>query len=752
MRHAGYGTIIIISFLILASIAAADETFKPVFHPQLNVPKLAGNIKIDGNLDDSGWKNAGHADNFVEYRPGDKTKPPVNTEAFITYDNDQLYVAFLCEDDPATIRASYCDRDKAYSDDNVCLLIDTYGDAVWAYEIFCNPHGIQGDIIWSSTGGEDGSYDLIWQSAGKITDSGYQVEMAIPFASLRFPNQPSQKWILNFWRNHPRESRRQYTWAAFDRDINCWPCQWGTVTGIENVQPGRGLEILPSVIGYQTGERDDDIVNFNNDDPDGEMSLGAIYRPVSNVTIEGTYNPDFSQVESDETQIDINTTYALEYPEKRPFFQEGSDMFHTWFDVVYTRSINDPDAAAKLTARFNRTNVTYMAAHDENSLIILPFEEASSIAIVGKNWSNILRVKQALGDKSYAGILVTDRRYDGGGSGTVLSTDIDFNFAENYYLQGQFLASHTAEPNDPGLTPFLSDDIFYDGHTAVYDGEKYWGHGYLLCGGRSAKNMMVDITYVEVSPTFRTDNGIESKNNSRSFYIWTGYRMYPNKRLIDEFMPSFSDDYHWNFDGTYKKRNTSVELDATLIGQTSYHPMYRWSYEKFRGVEFNDIWLVHNCMNTRFSRLLEVEGGVNIGDQIVRNRAISVLGRETTAWLSTVIRPVERLKITTSYTYMTSDSLEGGHKFFETWVGRAKLDYQFTKELSARLVTQYDEDGRSWTIDPLLTYRINAFSLFYAGSAYAYEEYHFLDNDEYQEKTKLQSRQFFMKLQYLFQL
>ena len=117
---------------------------------------------------------------------------------YITYDNENLYVAFDCHDDPADIRATMCQRDQFYGDDAVCLLIDTYGDAAWAYEFFVNPYGVQKDYLWSSIGGEDRGYDLIWESAAQITETGYQVEMAIPFASLRFPNKDVQSWKMDF--------------------------------------------------------------------------------------------------------------------------------------------------------------------------------------------------------------------------------------------------------------------------------------------------------------------------------------------------------------------------------------------------------------------------------------------------------------------------------------------------------------------------------------------------------------------------
>ena len=139
-------------------------------------------------MDDVGWLSAGRAVNFVERYPGENTRPPVETEAFITYDDNNLYVAFVCKDNPDDIRATMCQRDQFQGDDAVGLLIDTFGEATWAYHFYVNPYGIQNDRMWTNVQGEDSGFDVIWHSAAEITKTGYTVEMAIPFARLRFPS------------------------------------------------------------------------------------------------------------------------------------------------------------------------------------------------------------------------------------------------------------------------------------------------------------------------------------------------------------------------------------------------------------------------------------------------------------------------------------------------------------------------------------------------------------------------------------
>ncbi|MCP4685735.1 MAG: carbohydrate binding family 9 domain-containing protein, partial [bacterium] len=550
----------------------------------MTVQATAGEIKIDGLLDDAGWRGAGKADNFAEHRPGDQTRPPVDTRAYLTYDSDFLYAAFVCYDDPSTIRATLCDRDQNVgSDDNVALLLDTYGDASRSYELFVNPYGVQADALHSNMGGEDFSYDLVWKSAATITDSGYQVEMAIPFTSLRFPNNEQQTWRVDFWRNHPRDTRRQYSWAAYDRDDPCWPCKWGTVTGIADVQPGRGIEFLPSVVAYQSGAllgegSIEEPFQFDNADPDGEVSVGVKYSISSDVMAEATYNPDFSQIESDAAQIDVNSTFALFYPERRPFFQEGSDLFNTIFNAVYTRSINNPEFAGKVTARKNRASVAYMVARDENSPVILPSEERSRYLATGKSTSNILRGRYSFGENSGVGFLATDRRLDGGGSGTLLSADVDLYFAGNYRLEWQAMSTYTQEPDDTLLTHDPDDSLFNSStfdegqYTMGFDGESFWGHAVYVGLSRDARNSYVDVSYLERSPTYRADNGFQPRNNQRSGRFYGQYVFRFDEGLLQTIVPSISGGRQWNFAGVEKANDVNLSLEFSLrAAQLSCH-------------------------------------------------------------------------------------------------------------------------------------------------------------------------------------
>ncbi len=743
--------ILLTSLLVTAPTAGADSSYVPVYHPKLEIFRANGSIEIDGKVQDPGWRGAAKAANFAEHNPGDQTKPDVNTEVLITYDDNNLYVAWLCYDNPKEVRASFCERDRIFSDDYVILCLDSYGEATLAYEISANPYGIPGDLLFSSAYGEDITYDMIFESAGRITDFGWVVEMAVPFASMRFPDSEEQVWRVDFWRNRPRESRYQYSWAAYDRDENCWPCQWGTITGISGVKPGAGFELLPAIVSHQSGSLGND-GQLDNGDIMGDVALGITYDISSELTAEATINPDFSQVESDAAQIDVNSTFALFYPERRPFFQEGSDLFQTYFDAVYTRSVNDPLVAGKMTWRKGANSVAFLSARDEHSVIILPFEENSRFIANGRSYSNVLRARHDLGEQSHLGLIATDRRFDSGGSGTLLGIDGQIRFLQSNGFRFQLIATHTEEVDnlalaDSSFNATLFDD---DKHTAGLDGETFWGHGLFASLSRSTANYWMGTEYWGRSPTFRADNGFEPSNHYHLGSAWAGViKRFEDSKILENIEGSMDIARKWNYDNVKKDEWINLHYQMRFrAGQTGLHSRYMRSNELFGGIQFNDIWLVHNCFSTQPSEALSFGGNIDYGHRIARYHL--VMGKETVYGLWADIKPIDRLLISSSYNHIRSDNLETDAWLFSQAIFRSRLSLQLSRELCARLILQYNDRYQSWDVDPLITYRLNPLTLFYIGSTHDYRDLN-MDNHGIDGWT-LTDRQFFLKVQYLFQL
>jgi hypothetical protein len=731
---------------------SADNNFAPAYHPELKISRAAGPIKVDGDVTDPGWRGAAKASNFAEHNPGDQTKPAVDTEVLMAYDDTNLYVAWICHDDSTDVRASFCERDRIFSDDYVILLLDTYGEATHAYEISANPYGIPGDLLFSSAYGEDITYDMIYQSAGRVSNSGWVAEMAIPFASLRFPNRPEQVWRVDFWRNRPRESRYQYSWAAYNRNEDCWPCQWGTITGISGIKPSTGFELLPSVVAHESGSLGDDN-RFTNGNIKGDVGLGIAYDLSSEVSAEGTINPDFSQVEADVPQIDVNSTFALFYPEKRPFFQEGSDLFNTYFNAVYTRSINDPVVAGKMTWREGSNSSAFLTARDDHSVIILPFEEESRFVENGRSFSNILRFRHDLGKQSHIGMLATNRVFDGGGMGSLAGFDSQVRLSASNSFRVQVLTSHTKEVNNLALVQDSSFNVtrFGDGrYSAGLDGESYWGHALASGVSRNTSTYGVGLHYYEYSPTFRADNGFEPSNNLRQGSIdLSAVKRFEKSTVLEYIQPYMDAARKWNFAGTKKDEWIIGNLELRLrAAQTGLHFQYMRSNERFRGIQFNGIWGAHACFSTQPGGALSVGGNVNYGHRIARYDL--VMGKQLDYGLSADLKPLDRFLISAAYNYTRSNDLGTDERLFSQSVFWSRFSLQLSRELSMRIISQYNDRYRVWDFDPLITYRINSLTMFYIGSTHNYRD--LLMEEDGREGWTLTDRQFFMKLQYLFQI
>ena len=744
--------------------ASAQASFVPAFHPELHVAPAAGAIEIDGLLDDPGWVGAAVADHFHEVEPGDNIRPPVATTVYATYSPTHLYLSAICHDNPGDIRATLSPRDHM-GGDNIGFFIDTYGDAAWAYTINVNPFGVQADALWSNGYGEDSMFDLNFDSAGRITDRGYQVELAIPFSSLRFPNTPEQTWRIQFWRHHYRDTHYSITWGAMDRSESNWVRTWGTLTGIRNVSPGRGIEIIPAWTGSTAGAlqlEDEGRLDFENDDPRGEPSLSAKFAASSNVILDATVNPDFSNVESDAFQIDVNSPTALSYPEKRPFFQEGSDLYRTRFDLVYTRSINEPDFAAKATARLGRTSVSVLSAHDEHTPFVIPFEETSSgQRLGGQSFANIARVVRAVGRGSQVGLLFTNRYWEGGGSGTTYSADATLSFSRRVTLRTQAVGSYTVEPEDDELTAGL-EGVTFDGgrHTAVFDGESFGGYAASTNLSYNSPNFYASGTYSEIGPTFRADNGWMPRNSRRSASLYSNYHFRFDQGLLERVTLEVNPMRVWNTDGQKKDEAIFATLSAPLrFHQTRLTYQYMISTEKFAGIYFDDIWNHFWNIGTAPSEVLSFGGSFSHGNQIAYGyRAI---GRQTKwhGWIDLDL--FDRLRLENWLTHVHSDEVETDTELFDGFIYGSRLNLQYNRQLSLRVFAQYNDFSETWVFEPLLTYQITPFTLFYVGSTYNIQAYENLNQagdalapsgEEAYRHHKLDYRQFFMKVQYLFQI
>jgi hypothetical protein len=482
--------------------AQAPPAAKPALTAQpYTVTRAASAVKADGMLDDEAWSTARVIPIAYEWTPGDNVAPPVRTDFLVTYDRQNLYLAFRAFDPrPSEIRAHLMDRDAIdtfVQDDHVTILIDTFNDERRAYQFRVNALGVQADAVNSEVDGvEDWSWDAIWSSAGRITAEGFVVEMVIPFREMRFPggDQPAT-FGISAERSYPRSVRHRMSSNPRDRDRTCNFCQMNKVSGFQGMAAGRNVEIDPTVAGHRTDVRDDSPTGaMTNGKAKGEVGVTARWGVTAGTTITGTVNPDFSQVEADVAQLDVNTRFALFYPEKRPFFLEGTDYFQTLEQAVFTRTVADPSAGVKTVGKQGRNTFGVFVTRDRINNLLLPSNQSSDFASEDREVTGtVARYRRDLGEQATFGVLVTGREA-GPYFNRVVGPDASFRVGRSETFTLQYLRSETQ----------------YSAETARAHGQHtsaFGGNSLRVNYDHFARNWFWGAGYTDRDADFRADSG-----------------------------------------------------------------------------------------------------------------------------------------------------------------------------------------------------------------------------------------------------
>jgi hypothetical protein len=484
----------------------------------LAIPHSQEAVQIDGVLDDAIWRSALTLPLTIETYPRENQTPTVETIAYLVENGDQLLIGFDARDpEPESIRAYLRDRDSAFNDDFVGVVLDTFNDQRRAFEFFVNPLGVQMDLINDDVNrNESESWDAIWDSAGQINDRGFTAEMAIPFSQLRFPSTDGdQTWGIDVLRFRPRAQRARISNNAQDRNLSCYLCQFGKFTGFANAEPGKALEVVPTLVatrsdspppsGGAPGQLEDG-------DFETEAGVGVRWGITPDLTLDVTVNPDFSQVEADVAQLEENTTFALFYPETRPFFLEGEDYYSSPLQAVFTRTVADPDAGAKFTGRTGKNTIGVFATNDVVTNLLLPGPFGSqSTSLDQQNDGFVGRYARGFGRTSQIGALVTSRQGDGY-SNEVAGFDGRYFMNDNSTLRFQYLDSRTEYP--AGVVQDFAQDPELEGDA--------WRLEYRY----GSRNWFAQVVHQDLDPTFRADSGFIGRVDvvqdnfefSRTFY------------------------------------------------------------------------------------------------------------------------------------------------------------------------------------------------------------------------------------------
>ncbi|MDQ3289417.1 MAG: carbohydrate binding family 9 domain-containing protein [Pseudomonadota bacterium] len=456
----------------------------------LSAPRVDADITVDGQLDEAAWQQATRVELSYEIQPGDSTDASVATTAYIAHTDDALLIAFDARDpEPSQIRAFLRDRDALFRDDHAGVMLDTFDDQRRAYQFFVNPLGVQADRVKEEASGkEDDAWDGLWTSAAQITDSGYRIEMRIPFATLRFRSADgARRWGVRFLRARPRENPYLYANQRIERGARCDLCSMRKLEGFAGIGQGRGLEITPTLTVAQAQSREES--GWRGEGVQIEPGVDVAWTPSPSLTLSATLNPDFSQVESDTAQLDLSTNFALFFPEKRPFFLEAADTFSTPLQVLYTRQIADPDFGVRVTGRAGSDAYGAVLARDAGTQLLIPGALGSRFRLLDRpSDAAFARYRHDFEGQASVGAVMTARNGDGYHNALA---GFDGRWQRgNHTLSGQWLRSDSRYPGELAL-----DD-------AVPVGDARFAR--YSFGNR---NWVADLQHTRIDPGFRADLG-----------------------------------------------------------------------------------------------------------------------------------------------------------------------------------------------------------------------------------------------------
>ena len=739
--------------------------------PTVRPTRTTDRPNIDGRLDDAVWRSAAKITDFVQSRPLDGAPATEDTEVWIAYDNANIYFAFhLHYADPSIMRANRVDRDRSFQDDRISIYFDPFLDQQRAYSFNLNGYGVQGDqIINARRGGGfggggrggggggrrgggggfpggsggapfgDRSWDALFDSGAQIVDDGYTAEMAIPFKSLRYPQREGDvphRWGFQIVREIQDKDNETDVWSPISRDVAGFLPQMGLLEGMANLSTSRNLEFLPTVTAINFGSLDATTGTFDVQDTSPEGGINLKYGVTSNLTADFAVNPDFSQIESDRPQIEVNQRFALFFSELRPFFLEGAEIFSIQAPVtfVHTRTIVDPDYGAKLTGKVGKTTVGVLFANDAAPGNL---DDQNDPAFDRTAQTFIGRLRYDLYSESHVGVIATNRSFLDGHS-RLAGLDSNFRLGSTHSM---------------GFTAIGSE------HRDI-DGLDTSGHMIDVNFRKTGRNLSYFASGYDLSPDFRTDVGFVRRVDQRRVDGGGSYTWWPQNWLIS-WGPQVNYGRNWNFDGVLEDENRQAGVNFNFARNISFAIGYNRDMERFGAIDF-DKNRYQSFVRVSTSSIFSVGAGFNWGDQIFFDETNPFLGRDIGVFSFINIRPIAQFNTQININTNRFATM-GGTEIFNVKIFRALSTYQFTDRLLFRNIAEYNTFDKTLGLNLLVTYRVNAGTVFYVGYDDHYQQADrlfgpdgdidgdgirdpFYDPNGFQQTN----RAFFTKLQYLF--
>ncbi|MCS6874705.1 MAG: carbohydrate binding family 9 domain-containing protein [Pyrinomonadaceae bacterium] len=579
-------------------IVLPEEKARPVV-----IPKFSTVPTIDGILDDEAWKEAAVFKDFYQTSPGDNIMPSKPTVVYMGYDEKNIYIAFECFDEKEKIRASFAKRDDVFGEDNVRIWLDTYNDQRRAYVLGFNPFGIQQDGIYVEGKGIDYSVDILMESKGTIHSWGWAVEVRIPFSSLRYEAGKGKLWGFNVARNIDRFNDEFDEWMPIDRNVSGRLIQHGKITGFEEIQEERTIEILPSFTIRKNEKRvkvpDNPTGKLKNEPLDHTLGLTLKYSIASNLTFDLTINPDFAEIEADAPVVTANQRFPLYFPEKRPFFLEGYEIFQLPIQTFYSRTIIAPEIAAKLTGKKGKHSFSFLTASDKGPGTYSQ-EERNDPALRARieefldkrAFFSIFRLKTDVRKEDSVGFFGSYRSFPEQ-KNLLLSVDGRFKLNPTDVFQFQLVGTHSKRCFfDPYFEPAL-DELQAKRNREICSGNTYQtyrngnGLAYLFSIDRTEETKGFFVELGGRSKDYRADAGFTRRTNTN--YLFGMFRLStkskPKKKIIKA---SWLNDLNFDYDWQGRLQNVSLgtAFDLSFQGNASLRLEAEVGYERLYEEEF----------------------------------------------------------------------------------------------------------------------------------------------------------------------
>jgi len=711
----------IISTLLGPIYAAAPPTLG-----RITIPRVSSPPQLEDFLDmkpSPAWADKlAKIDRFTQRTPSDGQPVSQRTEAYLGYDDKNLYAIFICFDsEPGKIRARLSRREDVFDDDSVELMLDTFHDHRRAYAFFSNPLAVQADALWTEGQEWDFSFDTVFNTEAKLTPEGFVVKMAIPFRSLRFASNDPQTWGILLDRDVRRNNESSF-WPWYSSRIAGRLNQEGDATGLENISPGHSFQLIPYGIFRSFRDidlRDLDHPTFTQRDAFGQIGLDAKAVVKDKFVLDATANPDFSQIESDDPQVTVNQRFEVQFPEKRPFFLENSYYFQTPIPLLFTRRIVDPQWGVRLTGKDGPWAVGMLVADDASP----GTQVAPGDPLFGQHaYFAVGRVSRDLGNQSWLGVMLTDRE-EGPYFNRVGGIDGRFNLNSNWVAAFQGVVSST-----------LCSDTRNDVCTL---GTYLAGPAAEVTLQREGRKLNYFMDYSDRSDGFRTFTGFDPQPDIHNVYQRVQYSFRPEGKHLISWGPQMEIYHTFDHEGNYLNSGYFPSLKTEFVGQTFLNFYYAKEMELLRPRDFgvltsNQKYLRHTTevefktsLYRPISFQLDYRFGTRINYDAPDGVAPFIAGR-TTVNATLTVRPSRSLRVDNTYILFRLLNRLGAPGSLNNHIIRSKWNYQYTKRLSFRFIGEYNsvlanpaftflETTKNFNADFLVTYLVHPSTAIYVG-------------------------------------